>query len=383
VWSTSPSDHQAGPYTDQSLRLVVYPTLGGTRVRVRLSNRFGTEPVTFGAASIADAGAGAAVASATLRRLRFAGKRSITVPPGGEVVSSPVRLRFGVFQELAVSLHVRGTIAAATEHISAIQRSYVSAPGSGDHTRDVDGTAYGQVITRWPFLTDVEVRAPKRVGALVALGDSITDGLMSPVDQNLRYPDVLARRLVDAGIRLAVQIEGISGNEILRDGALPSFGPKLLDRLPFDALDQAGASVVLLMEGTNDLGVPPTATAEAVIAGLQTCVDRLHAAGLRVILGTIPPCKDFAFDQSGSPEAIAKRNVINDWIRTSGVAEGVVDFHAALKDPADPDRMLPAFDSGDHIHPSAAGYQAMADAIDLSLLARTGPGCGASALVGR
>src|SRR5262249_51205098 len=130
------------------------------------------------------------------------------------------------------------------------------ASGSGDHTRDAPATAFGTVITRWPFLTDVEVRAPRRVGAVVALGDSITDGLMSPIDQNLRYPDVLARRLAAAGIRLAVQIEGISGNQVLRDGVLPSFGPKLLDRLPFDALDQAGASVVLLMEGTNDIGLP-------------------------------------------------------------------------------------------------------------------------------
>jgi lysophospholipase L1-like esterase len=168
-------------------------------------------------------------------------------------------------------------------------------------------------------------------------------------------------------LRLAVQAEGITGNRILQDGLAPPFGPKLLDRLDRDVVDQAGARAVIVMEGTNDLGMTPPATAAAVIAGLETVVERLRAAGLRVILGTIPPSKDSPFELYGTPEAIAARNTINDWIRTRHAADGVVDFHAALADPTDPDRLLPAFDSGDHLHPNEKGYAAMADAVDLSL----------------
>jgi len=368
VWATSPSDAQGGPFVDQTLRLVVYATYGGTRVRVRLSNRFGTQPVTFAAATIARRAAGADLEPGTVRRLRFARERSVTIPPGGETVSDPARLAFAAFQDLVVSLHVAGSSGAATEHVTALQTSYLSSTGRGDHTGDPAGSAFTRTLVTWPFLTDVEIRATRRVGALVALGDSITDGLMSPSDRNLRYPDVLARLLAAADVRLAVQIEAISGNQVLRDGPLPSFGPKLLDRLERDALDQAGASAVLLMEGTNDIGVPPPPTAAQVIAGLQTVIDRLHGAGLRVILGTIPPCRNFALALHGTPEAIAARNVINDWIRSSGAGDGVVDFHAALRDPDDPDRLRPEFDSGDHLHPNAAGYAAMADAIDLNLM---------------
>jgi lysophospholipase L1-like esterase len=369
AWATSPSDSLAGAFVDQSLRLVVTPTLGGARVRVRLSNRFGSTAVTLGAASIGVQATGAALVPGSRRTLRFAGKRTVTIPPGGEVASDPRRFRYAAFQHLAVTLHVTGTSGRATEHAAALQTSYLAPTGGGDRTGDDAGDAFTRTLGSWPFLTDVEVQAPRRVGAVVALGDSITDGFPGPVDGDGRYPDLLARRLAaEGGTPLAVQNEGISGNQILRDGPVPSFGPKLVDRLAHDTLDQAGARVVLLLEGTNDLGVPPPATAAAVIAGLQTIVDRLHAAGLRVILATQTPCNAFALAQHGTPAAIAARNQINDWIRTSGAADGVVDFHAALRDPDDPDRLLPAYDSGDHLHPSAAGYAAMADAVDLGLL---------------
>ncbi|HXJ34343.1 MAG TPA: GDSL-type esterase/lipase family protein [Candidatus Eisenbacteria bacterium] len=371
VWATSPSDALGPSFMDQTLRLVVNPTLGGTRVRVRLSNRFGSQSVTFGGGTIARRASGAELVPQTRRRLRFGRKRSVTIAPGTEVTSDPVRLRFEAFQDLAVSLHVQGASAPSTQHATALQTSYVSPVGGGDHTTAEVGTAFTKTLAIWPFLTDVEVRAPRRVGALVALGDSITDGLRSPTDQNLRYPDVLARRLAAAGTRLGVQIEGISGNQVLRDAAAPTFGPKLLDRLDRDVLDQAGASVVLLMEGTNDIGVPPPPGAAQVIDGLRTVIDRMRSAGLRVILGTLPPCKGFALALHGTPGAIAARNEINDWIRTGGAADAMVDFHAVLRDPTDPDRLAPEFDSGDHLHPSAAGYAAMANAIDLGLLVTT------------
>jgi lysophospholipase L1-like esterase len=368
AWATSPSDSTGGAFVDQSLRLVVNPTLGGVRVRVRLSNRYGSRPVTFGAVTIARRGTGAALVPGTSRPLRFTRQRSVTVPPGGEVVSDPRRFEHDAFEDVVVSLHVVGTSGPATEHALALQTSYSSGMGTGDHTRDEAGSAFTNTLAAWAFLTDVEVRASRRIGAVVALGDSITDGFPGPSDQNGRYPDLLARRLAAAGARLAVQNAGISGNRVLRDGLVPSLGPRLLDRLDHDAIDQVGASVVILMEGTNDLGLPPTATPAEVIAGLQSAIERMRRAGLRVLVGTQTPCTNFALALHGTPAAIAARNEINDWIRTNSAADGVIDFHAALRDPTSPDRLRAEFDSGDHLHPSAAGYAAMAEAIDLNLL---------------
>lgn len=377
TWATSPSDSVGGAFVDQTLRLVVNPTLTGRRVRIRLSNRFGSGPVTFGAVTVARRAAGAALVPRSARTLRFGRQRTVTIPAGGEVVSDPRVMKVEAFQDLVVSVHVSGSSAEVTKHFVAMQTSYVSPAGSGDHTSDQAGTAFTQTTASWPFLTDVEVRVSRRIGAVVALGDSITDGFPGPVNGNGRYPDLLARRLVSAGTpELAVQNAGISGNRVLRnggDGVPTQFGPKLLDRLDLDVIDQAGVRAVILMEGANDLGFEPRATASEVIAGLQSAIEQLQAAGLRVLVGTQTPCRDYALGAHGSPEAIADRNEINDWIRMSGIPDGVVDFHAALRDPGDPDQLKPEFDSGDHLHPSAAGYAAMADAVDLALL--SGLGC--------
>lgn len=372
VWAASPSDAVTFAFVDQSLRLIVHPTLGGRRVRVRLSNRFGSGPVTFGSAFVARRESGAALVPYSARRLRFNRADSVTIPAGGEVVSDATRFRVEAFEDLAVSLHVSGSPGQASEHFFAHQTSFTSPVGSGDRTADEAGDAYTQTLAPWPYLTDVEIRASRRVGAVVTVGDSITDGFPSLPGANNRYPDFLARRLAATTLsgrtRFAVHNAGVTGNRILQDGFIPLFGPKLLDRLDLDVIDQAGASVVILLEGTNDVGNTPMPTVAEVIAGMQTVVDRLHAAGLRVLLGTQLPCKDTPIGGHGTPTAIAARNQINDWIRTSGVADGVVDFHAALRDPGDPDRLRPEFDSGEHLHPNAAGYEAMAAAVDLSLL---------------
>ena len=368
VWATSPSDGTGPTFTDQTLRLVVNPTYRGRQVRLRLSNRHAAQAVSFGAVSIARRLAGADVVTRSMRPVLFADQASVTIPAGGEVVSDPLRFRIRAFEDVVVSMHVTAS-GPATEHVTALQTSYVSAAGSGDHTEDETGAAFAQPISSWPFLTDLEVRAPRRIGAVVALGDSITEGFLpGAADTNGRYPDLLARRIADVrGLRLAVQNAGIGGNSVLRDGLAIRFGPSLSDRLAADAIDQAGARIVILMEGTNDLGLQPPATAAEVIAGLQSAVDRLRGVGFRVILGTQTPCEDPVLAH-GSPAAIAARNEINEWIRTAGAADAVVDFHAAVRDPANPDRLLPAFDSGDHLHPSAAGYQAMADTVDLTEL---------------
>ena len=367
VWAASPSDGSGAAFVDQTLRLVVNPTYRGSRVRVRLSNRFGSSPVTFGAVTVARRLAGAAIVPRSTRVVRFAGETAVTIAPGGEVVSDQTRFKVAAFEDVVVNAHVMAS-GPATEHADALQTSFVSPMGSGDQTTDETGTSFTQSITTWPFLTDLEVRASRRVAAVVAIGDSITDGHGSTIDTNSRYPDLLARRVAaERRLHIAVQNSGIGGNRVLRDGTAIRFGPALLDRLDADATGQAGAGIVILMEGTNDLALEPTATSAEVIAGLQSAVDRLHVAGLRVILGTQAPCNDPAFGQ-GTPTAVAARNEINQWIRTAGAADGVVDFHAVLRDPADPDRLRADLDSGDHLHPSAAGYQAMADAVDLSLL---------------
>jgi lysophospholipase L1-like esterase len=364
VWAASPSDGGAA-FVDQSLRLVVNPTLGGRRVRVHLSNRYGADPVELASAFIARRASDAALVPRSARRLRFGRRRSVAIPPGGEVVSDDVGLRFAAFEDLAISIHVRGTSDPSSQHFLALETSYATAPGAGDHAKDAAGTAFTRTVGSWPYLTAIEVRARRDVGAVVAVGDSITDGF-GAAGRNHRYPDFLARRLAAAGLPSAVANAGISGNKVLTYGP-PVFGPSLGTRLDADVIALGGARVVILMEGTNDLGDEPPATADAVIAGLQAIVARLHAAGLRVILGTQAPAKGSG--SHGTPEAVAARNRINDWIRTSGVADAVVDFHLALRDPDHPDGLRPDYDAGDHLHPSTAGYEAMANAVDLSFLA--------------
>ena len=368
VWAASPSGARNAGFADQSLRLIVTPTAGGRRVRVRLSNRFGDGPVTFSAASIARRAAGAALVPHSVRRLRFDGRRRVTIPAGQEVVSDGVRLRVAAFQDLAVSLHVRGASGPATEHVIALQTSYASPPGGGNHVADRQGDAFTLATDTRPYLIDVEVRAPVRLGAVIAFGDSLTDGVGSDLDRGGRYPDFRARRLAAAGdgrLALSVLNAGIGGTMLLEDEAF--FGPSALHRLRADVIDQAGARVVIVLEGTNDIDGSAAKT-DAVIAGLGEVVAELQAAGLSVLLGTQTPSKGTGFRPHGAPATIAARNRINDWIRTSGIADGVVDFHAAVRDPADVDRLRPEYDSGDHLHPNADGYEAMAAAVELELV---------------
>ena len=373
AWAASPSDAGNGGFVDQSLRLIVTPTFGGRRVRVRLSNRFGRQPVTFAASWIARRESGATLVSHSARRLRFAGRRAVTIPAGEEVVSDSVLLRFRPFQDLAVSVYVQGASGPATEHELALQTSYASPRGSGDHSGEQRGSAFTVESTKRAYITDVEVRAPSGVGAAVALGDSITDGT-GPYDVNDRYTDFLAKRLSGARgrPRLSVLNAGLGGTGLLNDALF--FGPSALHRLNADVIDQAGASVVIVLDGTNDTGGGPS-SADEVIAALRTIVDRLHEAGLSVLLGTQTPAEG-TISAHGTPAAIAARNRINDWIRTGGGADGVVDFHAAVRDPSDFDRLRPEYDSGDHLHPNAAGYDAMALAVDLGLL--RAPACSRS-----
>ena len=359
AWASPPSGASggAGATRDETARVIVTPTVGGSRVRVRLSNRFGTRPVTFASATIARRAEGSALVARTITPLTFGGERSVTAAAGTDVVSDPAPLEFDAFQPLAVSVHVREDVGAATEHRLGRQISYLTPDGAGDHTGDADGSAFAERTTTRPFVAGLDVRSP--AGAVVALGDSITDG--SGAGPGGAWPEILARRLHARGRLLSVLNAGISGNRVLRDRG-PIFGRSALHRLRPDVLQQAGVTTVILLEGINDLGQPPHASVPELLRGYRRLIARLHRANLRVLHGTLTP-------SAGYPTrayATRKRERINAWIRAKSPADGVVDFDKAVRDQGAPRRLRRAYDSGDHLHLNRRGYRAMARAIRIA-----------------
>jgi lysophospholipase L1-like esterase len=380
VWSASPTDANAQfsrSLAGQTARTVLTPLGTGEKLRVHLTNVLSTEPVTIDAASVAKSASGASVNAKSLRRLRFDGDPSVTIPAGGQVVTDPVRLKVKAFKRLAVSTYVDpSSDGLVTEHWLGRQTSYLA---SGNQVRASGSDAYGETSLSRFIVAGVDVRAPRTLGAVAALGDSITDGFQGDasgmqsqvgIDEDVRYPDFLARRLTSkhGEQRLTVLNAGISGNRVLRDGLVPRMGPSGVSRLDRDVIGLAGVRTVIVLEGANDLGQPPTATAAEIVGGLQQIVERLKGARLRVLLGTLTPTGGASLPTYGGVNANAIRTAVNDWIRTQTLGDGVVDFDAAIRDPSDPSRMLPAFDSSDHLHPSTAGYEAMAAAVPVKRL---------------
>jgi lysophospholipase L1-like esterase len=394
VWAAAPSDASPGTddldrydasmnpksvVRDETLRAILTPTFGGTTARVRLSNRFGRVPVTFAQATIARRASGPALVPDTIAPLTFAGDRSVNVAAGQEVLSDPVEFSVQAFQPLAVSMHVTGDVGKPTEHYIARQTSYLTPDGAGDHTADVDGTAFTQHTTSRPFVTGIEVLAPLSNGAIAALGDSITDGYQGQpagtpetpetIDADGRWPDVLAHRLSNASRPLSVLNLGIAGNRVLHDGTAghnPDVqGPAAIRRLDADLLSQTGVTTVILFEGINDVLMSPYATVEELLGGYREVIDRLHSRGLRVLQGTLTPAGGSA---SALPDTENKRQMVNAWIRAASPADAVVDFDAAVRDPVDPSRINSIYDGSDHLHFNLAGYQAMANAVPLEQL---------------
>jgi lysophospholipase L1-like esterase len=357
----APDDFSSAGFRDQTIRDIVWTSAGGQAARIRLSNQFGTRPVTFSEVDIGISAGGPLIFLGTDYRVTFAGRMSVTIAPGAFAVSDPLTMIVPAETELAVSLYASGPTGPATYHSDAQQISYVSTPG--DYASSESGAGFTTTSQHWYFLDEVDVQVGATAGGtIVAFGDSITDGWRSTVGANDRWPNDLARRLLAGphGQRHPVVDEGISGNRVLADSVV--FGVNAQARFPRDAVALSGAQYVIVLEGINDIGFTLSPVAE-IIAGYENLIAAAHAAGLKIFGATLTP-----FQGSGYYSAVgeAERQAVNQWIRTSGAFDGAIDFDRAVRDPAGPLRLRPAYDSGDHLHPDDAGYQAMANAINLA-----------------
>ena len=349
-------------FNDQTLRQIIHTSTAGSRVRVVLSNTFGTAPLSVGGAAIARRDTDAAIVVSSARTLTFNGQPRITIPAGAEVFSDPVDLAVTAVSDLAIDLYLPADTASGlsplTMHTGAFQTSYVSP--SGNHL-GVEDLPVMTTTQSWFFLARVEVTAPESVGAVVTFGDSITDGTRSTPDTNNRWPDQLTRRLREQGIQMGVLNTGIAANRVLSEGR----GVNALARFGRDVLTQSGVTHVIVLEGINDLRNDPSLMSDDLIAGYRQLIARAHARGIRIYGATLTPCEG---SNRWTPEVETKRQALNQWIRASGSYDGVIDFDAVVRDPSQPSKLLPRYDSGDHLHPSDAGYQAMGDRVDLELL---------------
>ncbi len=374
-WTASPQTPRGvmpASLANRTIRQTVHLSVGGNKIRIRLSNEFGAKPLLIGAASVALTGKTSDIVSASLRPLTFGGEKSVIIPPGAPAVSDPVGLNAAALSDVAVSLWLPAATDLGTVHATGLQTAYVSA--TGDFTARSEFPVVDRFENRF-FLTSVMVEPAVPVRAVVTFGDSITDGSRSTVNANTRWPDVLARRLKDAGTAVAVLNQGIAGNRVLSDGA----GVSALARFERDVLSQPGLSHVVILEGINDIGWPGTAiepnglvrSADEIIAGYKQLIERAHLRGIKIIGSPLTP---FENALAGTPnqgyftaEKEAKRLAVNDWIRTSVAFDGLIDFERVLADPAHPSAIAAVYDSGDHLHPNDAGYKAMGEAIDLKL----------------
>jgi lysophospholipase L1-like esterase len=353
TWTAAP-ERLSASYQDRTIREIVHTTIGGDSLRLRLSNVFGSAPVRFDSVFVGVQSSGAGIVANSNQRVRFAESDAVTVVLGQETVSDPVTMTVHPGENLAVSVHVDGDTGTVTGHQRAQQQGWYA---EGDATADTSGAPYAHQVAQWFWLDAVTVRPSYPAHTVVAVGDSITDGFRSTVDANRRWPNLLADRLGPTP-RFGVSDEGIAGNQVTANGS----GVSAQARLQRDVLDQPGAGTVIYLEGINDIGGHSVTSAAQLIKADSLIITRAHAAGLRILGGTLTPFEGF-HTYSAATEAI--RQAVNTWIRTSHAFDGVIDFDAALRDPSDQHRLRPADDSGDHLHPNDAGYQAMADAVPL------------------
>lgn len=371
TWATSPQLTEernlppAPGLTNNTLRQIVHVSVGGERLRVHVSNAFGTTPVEIRAAHIARSpGAGtSAIVATTDQALSFGGASSVTIAAGESVVSDPLDFTLPALSDIALTITFGSTSSDVTGHPGSRATSYLF-PG-----RAVSASKLTDAITtqHWYNITGIDVAAPPQAAAVAILGNSITDGRGSTTDANNRWPDNLARRLQadPRTANVAVLNAGIGGNCVIRT----CLGPRAIDRLERDVFDRAGVRWLIVFEGVNDIGgvegpASSDSIAQRLIASYRVIIGRAHAQGIRVYGATITPFGGSFYDRPGHDAA---RQTVNRWIRESGAFDAVIDFDAAMRDADDPTQLRPDADTGDHLHPSAAGYERMAAAVDLEL----------------
>ncbi|KVR13130.1 GDSL family lipase [Burkholderia ubonensis] len=365
-----PPLYRAPDVAGRTVRQIVYPTVEGRAARIRLSNVYGSAPLVVESASLARAGDGAALADGVPVAVRFGGRASVTLAPGQEIESDPVTIDVATGRPYAVSLYMGARQRMTVWHRVSNQVNYVSGPG--DHTKDAGADAFRTRFTQYAWVTELAVEAGAARASVAAIGDSITDGLRSSLNRNRRWPDALARRLAESDAVGVVNL-GISGNRLLSDSAC--YGTSLQSRFERDALSRSGVKAAIVLIGINDINfatMPPRAgldcdhphtqvTAALLIDGYRRLIDAAHRRGVRIFGATLTPAALPA-------EREAIRLEVNRWIRSGGAFDGVVDFDEALRDPARPNVLQRRYDSGDGIHPSDAGYAAMADAVPVERL---------------
>jgi len=375
-WYASPQDYNesfagtkpvAKSFTNQTLRQVMYVSGGGDQVRVRISNRVGTLPLTIDAATIAESTGASAINLATNTPITFQNAASVTIAPGAEAVSDPASLTVKPNSNLAVSIYVKNTAPVATVHSLGRQNNYVAA----GNTTTAQVLPFTETNQFFAWVTGLDVRKNDKTKVIVTFGDSITDGYGATVDANNRYPNFLSRRLAaDSSLGSTMVVNaGISGNRWKNDVV----GPKGEGRFAQDVLGRAGITHTIILLGINDIGFSGSfapgqeVSASQITAAIQSAVDQAKAKGVKALVATLTPFKGTIFPGYYSDAGEAKRLAVNNFIRTNPTIDGVVDFDAALRNPADPGSMLAQYDLGDHLHPNDAGYAAMANAIDISV----------------
>jgi lysophospholipase L1-like esterase len=387
AWSTAVHTPLAFPgmpplisFENQTIRMVIRPTIGGQKLRIRFSNEFGTSPLAFGSAHIALVKENGSIVPGSDHPLTFAGQASVTIPAGAPMLSDPAELEVPAFAEVAVSIFLPNKTIPSTFHLLGQHATYISGPGDFVGAVDIQDA---KVTRSWYWLAGLEFLTTDNAAAIVTFGDSITDGFGAKEDEYGDWPNQLAKRLaeVKGSSSLAVDNEGIGGNRILYDGA----GVSSLARLDRDVLSQPGVVDLIVLEGINDIGWPhmkpfparensplrenpfaaQAVNAGDLIQGMKQIIDRTHAHGIRVFGATMTPYKgaDY-FSEDGE----AVRQAVNQWIRNGGEFDGVFDFDAAVRDPKQPSQFREDLHSGDHLHPNSAGYKAMAAAIKISSL---------------
>jgi lysophospholipase L1-like esterase len=357
---------------DTTLRQVVRVSIGGRKLRVRLSNEFGNTALNLLKVRISRFAGRGAIQPGTDRAVTFRGRGAVTVPAGAPVISDAIDFDLPPLSDLAITIYLRGAPAHVTGHPGSRTTSFLQP---GDAASSIELAAAARV-EHWYFVSGVDVMSGPGAAAIAVLGDSITDGRGSTTDGNDRWPDNLARRLQAAAAtaRVAVLNHGIGGNRLLSEG----LGQNALARLDRDILTQPGVRWLIVLEGINDIGARSVAlqkgqrptTADDLIFAYEQIIERAHAHGILVYGATIMPFEGFTYLDYYTAQGEADRQKVNEWIRTSGRFDGVIDFDAATRDPGRPTRLSAAVDGGDHLHPSAAGYRIMADAVDLALFSR-------------